>query len=275
MQKIIIKILTTIVLVIFLFASPSFAAKLDTAKIMDLYSQAKEMFRKANTLAKTDPDAARALYQKAVMRYERIVMEGKIRNGKLFYNIGNIYFHMKDIGRAILNYRRAQQYIPNDPNLRQNLDYARLIRIDRIEEKQKTRVLKTLFFWHYDLSTRTRVYIFTISFLLLWALAIVRLFIHKTFIIWLIAFTVFVSLLFAGSLFGEMIQLSRVRPGVIISAEVIARKGNNDTYAPSFKEPLHAGTEFTFIEKRGSWYQIELSDSRKCWVPEKDIEFVR
>ena len=62
---------------------------------------------------------------------------------------------------------------------------------------------------------------------------------------------------------------------MIISPQVIARKGNSDTYEPSFKEPLHSGTEFTLIEKRGTWYQIELSDSRKCWVPEKDIEFVR
>jgi len=209
------------------------------------------------------------------MRYERIVKEGNIGNGKLFYNMGNIYFRIKDIGRAILNYRRAQRYIPNDPNLKQNLDYARSIRMDRIEEKQKTQILKTLFFWHYDLSTQTRVYIFTFSFILLWFLAMVRLFIHKSFIVWFLVVTALFSTLFAGSLFSEAIYLSRIRPGVIISSQVIARKGNSDTYEPSFKEPLHSGTEFTLTEKRGTWYQIELSDSRKCWVPEKDIEFVR
>ena len=72
-----------------------------------------------------------------------------------------------------------------------------------------------------------------------------------------------------------MIHLNRVRPGVIISSKVIARKGNSNTYEPSFKKSLHSGTEFTLIEKSENWYQIELSDSRKCWVPEKDIEFVR
>lgn len=271
----IIKRLSALTLAICLLASPSYAEKLHREKIIDLYRQAKEMFREANTLAAKDPDGARALYQKSVMRYERIVKEGKIGNGKLFYNIGNIYFRIKDIGRAILNYRRAQQYIPNDPNLKQNLDYARSIRMDRIEEKQKTQILKTLFFWHYDFSTRTRVYIFTFSFILLWLLAMVRLFIHKSFLAWFLVFTAFFSTLFAGSLFSESIYLSRIRPGVIISSPVIARKGNSDTYEPSFKESLHSGTEFTLIEKRGNWYRIELSDSRKCWVPEKDIEFVR
>jgi tetratricopeptide (TPR) repeat protein len=275
MQSMIIKRLSALTLAICLLASPSYAEKLHREKIVDLYSQAKEMFREANTLAAKDPAGARALYQKSLMRYERIVKEGKIGNGKLFYNMGNIYFHIKDIGRAILNYRRAQQYIPNDPNLKQNLDYARSIRMDRIEEKQKTQILKTLFFWHYDLSTRTRVYILTFSFILLWLLAMVRLFIHKSFLVWFLVFTAFFSTLFAGSLFIDTIYLSRIRPGVIISSPVIARKGNSDTYEPSFKEPLHSGTEFTLIEKRGNWYQIELSDSRKCWVPEKDIEFVR
>jgi hypothetical protein len=275
MQSMIIKRISTLTLIICLLASPSYGETLDREKIIDLYRQAKEMFREANTLAARDPAGARALYQKSVMRYERIVKEGNIRNGKLFYNMGNIYFRIKDIGRAILNYRRAQQYIPNDPNLTQNLDYARSIRMDRIEEKQKTQILRTLFFWHYDLSTRTRVYIFTFSFILLWFLAMVRLFIHKSFLVWFLVSTAFLSTLFAGSLFSETIYLSRIRPGVIISSQVIARKGNSDTYEPSFKEPLHSGTEFTLIEKRGNWYQIELSDSRKCWVPEKDMEFVR
>lgn len=275
MQKTIIKSLGMILTTICLLASLSYGAKLDPAKVIDLYSRAKEMFREATVLSTTDPDAAQALYQKSVMRYERIVKGGNIGNGKLFYNIGNVYFHMKDIGRAILNYRRAEQYIPNDPNLRQNLDYARSIRMDRIGEKQETRILKTLFFWHYDLSTRTRVIIFTFSFSLLWTLAVMRLFIRRSSLLWLLAFTIFISTLFAGSLVSETIYLRKVRPGVIISSKVVARKGNSDTYEPSFKDPLHSGTEFTLIEKRENWYQIELSDSRKCWVPEKDIEFVR
>ena len=129
----IIKRISTLTLIICLLASFSYGETLDREKIIDLYSQAKEMFREANTLAAKDPAGARALYQKSLMRYERIVKEGKIGNGKLFFNFGNIYFRIKDIGRAILNYRRAQRYIPNDPNLKQNLDYARSIRMDRIE----------------------------------------------------------------------------------------------------------------------------------------------
>jgi len=251
------------------------ASTLDAAQITDLYSQAKDLFRQANELAATSPGQAKDLYRKSAMRFERIIREGGIQNGKLYYNLGNVYFRIKDIGRAMANYRRAEQYMPNDPNLKQNLEYARERRLDEIEEKQETKVLKTLFFWHYDLPTKARVFAFTVCFMFLWIFAGIQIFTDKTFVGWCITLAVILSLLLAGSLMTEEVSLRKSRPGVIISPEVVARKGNSDTYEPSFKEPLHAGTEFTLMEDRENWYHVELADSRTCWVTSKDVELVR
>lgn len=251
------------------------AETLDEAQVADLYAQAKDYFRQANELAAVSPAQAEDLYGKAAMRYERIVQEGGIQNGKLYYNLGNVYFRLKDLGRAILNYRRAEQYIPNDPNLKQNLDYAREKRLDDIEEKQETKVLKTLFFWHYDLSTKERLMIFSVCFVLMWTAAAIRIFTQASYLRWCITVSFILSLLLAGSLLSEEISLRNTRPGVVISREVVARKGNSETYEPSFKDPLHSGTEFRLIEDRGSWYQIELADARTCWVHSKDVALVR
>ncbi len=251
------------------------AKELDRAAITDLYSQAKDLFRQADRKSASSPEEAVSLYKKAAMRYERLIKEGGIKNGKIYYNLGNIYFRLNDIGRAILNYRKAEQYIPNDSNLRQNLDYARQKRIDKIGEKQETKVLKTLFFWHYDLSVRTRIILFTIFFSLIWIFAGLRIFFKRPFLFWCITVSAFFSILLTGSLVIAEYNLKEIRPGVIISAETTARKGNSETYEPSFKEPLHAGTEFTLLEKRGNWYRIELPDSRTCWVPSNDVEMVR
>jgi len=251
------------------------ASDLDTAQIVDLYSQAKDLFRQANEISVSAPAQATDLYLKSAMRYERLIREGGIQNGKLYYNLGNVYFRMKDIGRAIVNYRRAEQYSPNDPNLKQNLKYAREKRLDDIDEKQETKVLKTLFFWHYDLSTKTRVIVFSICFLLVWIFAGIGLFTKKSFVVWGITVAATLSLLLSGSLAVEEFCLSKTRPGVIVDHEVVARKGNSETYEPSFKDPLHSGTEFTLVEDRGSWYHIELADSHRCWVLSKDVELVR
>jgi len=259
---------------IFWFGSSHGSSMEDTA-VLDLFSQGKTFFRKANEQAAVNPEEAKRLYQKSLMRFEKIVAQGGIQNGKLYYNIGNTYFRMKDIGRAILNYRRSEQFMPNDPNLQQNLTYARAKRVDQIDVAQKAIILKTLFFWHYDLSTRTRMVVFTCFNFCLWLFLAVRLVTKKAVLNWGIAFMVMVSVLFAGSLIAESVVLRTVRPGVITSSDVVARKGNSHTYEPSFKDSLHAGTEFTLVEDRGIWYQIELADSRRCWVPSTDVGLVR
>ncbi|MBN1832331.1 MAG: hypothetical protein JW896_09495 [Deltaproteobacteria bacterium] len=258
------------------FSAPSLRAEaLDEAQVADLYAQAKDFFRQADELAAVSPSQAEDLYGKAAMRYERIIREGGVQNGKLYYNLGNVYFRLKDLGRAILNYRRAEQYIPNDPNLKQNLDYAREKRLDDIEEKQETKVLKTLFFWHYDLSTKGRVIIFSVCFVLMWTAAAIRIFSQASYLRWCVAVSFILSLIAAGSLLAEEISLRNRRPGVVISGEAVARKGNSETYEPSFKDPLHSGTEFSLIEDRGDWYQIELADARTCWVHSEDVALVR
>lgn len=256
-------------------ASGAGAAALTRSETLDLFNEGKAFFHEANDLAVKDPKVARELYRESVMRFERIVKEGEIENGKLYYNIGNAYFRMKDIGRAILNYRRAEQYIPNDPNLQQNLEYARSRRADRIDTPQKKRILKTLFFWHYDISSRTRAVIFAFCFATLWLSAAIRLFVRKSFLIRLVLIQGILSAMFLGSLLVEVAHRHRVRSGVVVAGEVVARKGDSKTYEPSFKEPLHAGTEFVLAEDRGEWRHIKLVDGRTCWVQSKAVELVR
>jgi len=270
----------SIILVILLFIQAGVirdadAASLDKTQISVLYGEAKDLFRQADEKAVRYPQEAQSLYAKAAMRYERIIRDGGIHNGKIFYNLGNIYFRMNDPGAAILNYKRAALYMPDDTNLKQNLAYAREKRRDQIEDKQETKILKTLFFWHYDLSKNIRLIVFIISFTLMWVFAGIRVFIKRPFLVWSISSASLVSILFAGSLAADQISYNKNRPGVIISSEVTARKGNSETYDPSFKEPLHSGTEFILLEERGNWVDIELADSRTCWVPSDSVEFIR
>jgi hypothetical protein len=263
------------ILIICVSGNTARGAELSRSKILELFQEANELFRQADQGIGTNPQNSESLYRQAAMRYESIVSKGGVENGKLFYNIGNVYFRIKDIGRAILNYKRALDYIPDDANLCQNLAYVRDFRRDKIEEKQKTKVFKTLFFWHYDLSTRIKIILFLIFFIVIWLLAGMRLFFKHSVLGWGLPSAVVLAAMMSGSLIAESITLHRNIPGVIIDAEVIARKGNSDNYAPSFTEPLHAGTEFNLLEKRENWLYIQLPDSRACWVPSKSVDLVR
>jgi len=245
------------------------------AHIRKMFDRANELFSQAEAQSGTDPDKARPLFRQAALGYERLIAQGGIENGRLYYNIGNAWFQAEDVGRAILNYRKALQYIPNDPNLRQNLEYARNKRLDSIEVPQKTKVFQTLFFWHYDLSTPMKIRVFGILFTILWAVAGIRRLLNRPVFGWPFLLAFALTVLMGGSLIAEAVILRQVKPGVVLDPSVIARKGNSENYAPSFTEPLHAGTEFELVEQRGTWYYIRLPDGRTCWVPAISAGLVR
>ncbi len=233
----------------------------------ELLIQAASFFRQANE--SDDPEEARRLYSKALLRYEKLSRE--IENGKLYYNIGNVYFRLDDLGQAIVNYRRAEQLIPDDPNLRQNLDYALSKRQDKIEPKQEEELLRTLFFWHYDLPSSLRMKIFAGFYISFWLLAGLIYASPLAMPKWPFILSLLLSVSFGGSLLLD--RSARALPrGVLVAPEVIARKGDSTSYQPSFQDPLHPGTEFTILEDRNSWLHIELADGRQCWIEADSAE---
>jgi hypothetical protein len=46
--------------------------------------------------------------------------------------------------------------------------------------------------------------------------------------------------------------------GVVVTKEVVARKGNAWDCAPAFADPLRRGAEFTMLERRVGWPRIRL-----------------
>ena len=236
---------------------------------VDLLAEANDFFRKASEMENLE--TAKPFYQKALLRFERLIQVG-VQNGKVYYNIGNTYFRLNDLGRAIVNYRRALQFIPNDENLHQNLAYAKSQQPDNIEEKQAEQIKKTVLFWHYDLPVQVRLVGFVVMNLLFWGMLTVQLFWARI-LKWPIVSCLVIGLMLGTSLLYEKTfggQLS----GVLVSREVIAKKGDGQSYGPSFQAPLHAGLEFKLIENRGDWLHIELPDGRRCWVPSTSIEMI-
>ncbi len=258
-------------------ASPRAAEEAESRQAGELQrhlESAERAFRRGVELEETDPSAAEEQYERALLHYERLVRDDGVRNGRLYYNIGNAYFRLGDIGRAILNYERASLYMPGDENVKANLEYARSRRIDRVEIEESERIFKTLFFLHYDVPLRIKLVIFTVVFALLWVFAALRLFLRAPALRTLIVVSAVLSGIFLASIVVESVHAWRNPEGVVTAREVIARKGDADTYQPSFTEPLHSGTEFVLIEERSEWLHIELEDGSRCWIPARAGELV-
>jgi hypothetical protein len=269
------KTLLHILVGLLFFLPPTSAeAKLPKEKIYMLFSQANEAFRQAN-LERSDSAKADRLYEEAILAYEKIIDAGQTRNAGLYYNLANTYFLKGDLGKAILNYRRAQKLDVADANIQKNLAFARSQRLDKVSPKTEKRILQTLFFWHYDFSLKTK-FVMTCIFFAACCIAL-------TVMIWfgrspIATTTGVITGLLTLCLLASVVMETRTQAtticGVITADEVIARQGDGQNYAPSFKEPLHTGTEFDLLESRTGWLHIKLADDTDSWIPDHSADLI-
>jgi len=262
-----------VILLLLCFATSAYAELADE-QVYKLFNQANEAFRQGNATV-DDSDKAEKLYEKAILSYERIINDGQIKNAGLYYNLGNAYFLKDQIGKAILNYRRAEKLDNSDSNIRKNLSFARSRRIDKVITKTEKRVVKTLFFWHYDFSAKTRFILSCLSF------AIVC--ISLTIIIWFgrsapATVTTTIAILILCCCMVSLVVEAKTNAGkicgVITVPEVLAHQGDGQNYPLSFKDPLHAGTEFDLLEERPGWLHIRLSDNSDGWIPRAGADLI-
>ncbi|HUV64018.1 MAG TPA: SH3 domain-containing protein [Sedimentisphaerales bacterium] len=88
------------------------------------------------------------------------------------------------------------------------------------------------------------------------------------------AIAAFLTVCFLASVILEARSQSRTACGVILADEVTARQGDGPNYPKSFKEPLHAGTEFDLLERRPGWFQIRLLDGSTGWIPDDSADLI-
>ena len=63
-------------------------------------------------------------YTEAAAAYQSLLDHGSV-SPAIYFNAGNALFKAGQIGRAIYNYRRAEELAPRDPDIRANLQIAR------------------------------------------------------------------------------------------------------------------------------------------------------
>ena len=257
-----------------LFCLTSLAqANLSREQIYSLFGRANQFFRQANST--DDSDQAQKLYEKAILNFEKIIRDGQIQNSKLYYNLANAYFLNGNLGKAILHYRRAEKLDGSNTNIQKNLAFARSKRIDKIPVKTEKRVLHTLFFWHYDFSIKTKFILTCLFFAVTCILLTVMIWFGRSTgrITTAVIFSILLICFLASAVLDTQIQAKRIC-GVITAGEIIARQGDGQNYPASFKEPLHAGTEFDLLEHRVGWLHIKLSDDSDTWIPDNSAELI-
>ena len=222
----------------------------------------------SSTSASEAMQTANGLYElgqfsQAAQAYQQLVGQG-FADSALFYNLGNAYYKQGNYGRAILNYRRAQQLAPRDPDIEANLALARAQAVDQFEAVDEAGIVN-------QAGDAVQSWL-TLNELAMVALAAWILF-------------VFLVILFGtargrgtggGNTWRKGLQYALVvdrslAEGVIVADTVEVTSGPGGQYVAEFT--LHGGAEVSLVEMRGSWVRLALPGGElEGWVPANAVE---
>ena len=229
----------------------------------------------AITKANADAEYAKGNYQQAVVDYEELLKNGE--SADLYYNLGNSYYRLGNVTRAVISYERACRISPSDDEARRNLEFVRSKTIDKIIPVDE------MFFssWYKSIIdtfgsdgwARMAVAAFVAS--LLMALLFLlggREWMRKTgFYAGIVCAVVFVvSHVFAWQqkcAFNNRDRAVVTAPTVSIKATPSAT--SSDVYV------IHEGTGVVITDRTMSkWYSVKLDNGKEGWVLRSQVEVI-
>ncbi|MDD2390509.1 MAG: tetratricopeptide repeat protein [Desulfobacterales bacterium] len=206
-------------------------------------------------------------YSEAIEDFSQIVDSG-VQNGKLFYNLANAYLKNGDTGHAVLWFERALRFMPDEPDLKFNLDYARSLVRDQAEEKENP-LLRVAFFWKNLLSRTAIQWIAVVLNLVFWVLMILQLLVRKRSFKFPAAVVLIVAVIFTLTALYQFYESANVRHAVILADEVSVRSGLSADSTELFV--LHSGTRVRIDKQMEQHYLIRFSEEKIGWVNISDI----
>ncbi|MFR9661464.1 MAG: competence protein [Rikenellaceae bacterium] len=211
-------------------------------------------------------------YEGAVELYEQI-LEGGEFSSTLYYNLGNGYFKQNILGKALLNYYKAQALDPTDTDILHNIGVAEGMTKDRVEELPRF----VLSDWSAMVRGKLSCRGWSVLSLLMLALMLGALMLYLLasrmmlrkggFYISLLSLLLFViSTSYALRSRDEMLDRHY---GVVMSRSLPVKSSPSVAATDLFI--LHEGTRVRLKSEVEGWREVLLSDGKKGWVVESNI----
>lgn len=269
--------------------NPKYGISRDAA--IKLFTDANEKYlQAAKFIASKKIQEADQHLKEAAKQYETI-LAGGFKNGQIYYNLGNTYYRQGELGKAIVNYRRAERFMPRNADLDANLRLVKGYTEDREFSTEIPVVIRRIFFWVFLLNL-DELSIVTVS---LYVVVMITLFFS---IIRKYAWLKRVLLGFSIALFVVMVSLGikiyreqGVNCGVIIATKCEVRYGPGEEYEPKFE--IHNGAECVIEDEKDDWYRVYVNvgvkqtpdlkegaeenvrdDVRRGWLQKKHVDVI-
>ena len=226
----------------------------------------------AITKKNADTEYEKRNYQQAIKDYEELLQNGV--SYEVYYNLGNAYYRLDNIPRAILSYERALRLSPNDEDVRVNLKMAQSKTIDKIIPEPKI----FLYEWYKGFVNMMNIegWAYTAIICIIFTIILVLLYLFaensrlRLLGFWggILALLFFIfSNIFA---FQQLDYLHDKTDAIVISSSVIVKdspyKGAKDKFV------LHEGTKVEILDTANSWVNVHIADGRNGWIEVAKIE---
>lgn len=207
-------------------------------------------------------------FKEAAKIYEDLVLKNP-DTGALYYNLGNSYFRIGDLGLSILSYERALSRDPRNSDIRTNLAYVKNSLEYQVEDKRNW-YLRALEKFLKFLTTKEAGLIASVAslfFLLSWAFVLY----FRPGLAWgpirkSLLVLALVTLAFYGA---KYFQIQKFGDAIVMAKSAEVRYGPSSSDQVAFK--LGEGLKVYITQEREDWSRIYVSSGESGWISNDKI----
>lgn len=215
-------------------------------------------------------------FEKAVMLYKQILESGQ-HSAELYFNLGNSYYRLNQVGESIFYFEKAKQLQPTDEDINVNSSFAQNMAIDAMEVLPKSQVTQLkdsiieLFSqegWAY--------FIVLLAWLLVlfWGLYLWNKipFIKRTFFV----SSLVLALFLIGSLFIAVIKSANTADttyGILFNEKMEVWAEPNSRAEVLFL--LHEGTKVQMLDELQDWQKIRIANGSEGWIKNAKVRSLK
>lgn len=227
------------------------------------------------TKAEADSAYMKQDYEKAIEIYEKLLTEGE--SAVLIYNMGNAYYRMDNMAKAIVNYERALLLQPSFADAKFNLKLAQTKIVDKIHPQSEMFFITWWKAFNRIMSGHAWSIVAICSIVFSCLCCIVLMFMSNR--TWRKSLAVVAVLclllyiladLFAANLYNAV----KYREDAVIQDTSVSVKSTpSDSGTDLFV--IHAGLKVHIVDNTMmSWREIQLPDGKRGWIPTQSLEII-
>ena len=231
------------------------------------FAQNQTLFEQGNTLYN------QGKYAQAIDKYKAI-LETKNHSAALYFNLANAHYKLNNIAPSIYYYEKALQLAPNDPDIKNNLAYAKNMTVDAIDAVPDAGFSKLIKNITGIMSFDNWAKLAVASVILFVLLFLVYYFTYSTFKKRL-AFVssnlfLFLAILSVVIAFHKYKVHQNDKEAIVFAQEATIKSEPNTRSNEVFR--LHEGTKVKILDTINRWKKIKLADGKTGWIENDNIK---